>query len=85
MLTLATIHEVWGDTSLKSLDALVGCNVVRAVFTHGICSCSAILDDHPTMYVVGNRAPDLTTTRTSPSSTPTPTRPEWSMANRRRT
>jgi hypothetical protein len=45
--------------------------------------CSAILEDHPTMYVVGNRAPDLTTTRTSPSSTPTPTRPEWSTANRR--
>jgi hypothetical protein len=47
--------------------------------------CSAISDDHPTMYVVGNRAPDLTTTRTSPSSTPAPTRPEWSMATRRPT
>jgi hypothetical protein len=85
MPTPAEVHELSGDTSLKSLDTLVGRNVVGAVLMHCVYSCTAISDSHPMMHVVGNPVPDSGITTTSPSSTPTPTHPEWSMTNRRRT
>jgi hypothetical protein len=85
MPTLADAHELSGDTSLKSLDTLVGRNVVGAVLMHCVYSCNAISDGHPMMHVVGSPVPDSRTTTTSSSSTPTPTHPEWSMTNRRRT
>jgi hypothetical protein len=84
MPTLAEVHKLSGDASLKNLHTLVGRNVVGAVLMHCIYSCAAISDGHPMMHVVGNPAPGSTTT-TSPSSMPTPTHPEWSVANRRRT
>jgi hypothetical protein len=84
MPTLAEIHELSGDTSLKSLDTVVGRNVVGAVLMHCVYSCTAISDGHPMMHVVGNPVPASRTTTTSRSSTPTPTHPEWSMTNRRR-
>jgi hypothetical protein len=85
MPTLAEVHELSGDTSVNNLDTLVGRNVVGAVLVHCIYSCTALSDGHPMMHVVGNPVPDSRTTTTSPSSTPTPTHPEWCMANRRRT
>jgi len=84
MPTLAEVHELSGDTSLKNLDTLVGRNVVGAVLMHCLYSCNAISDGHPMMHVVGNPVPDSRTTTSSPSSMPTPTHPEWSMSNRRR-
>jgi hypothetical protein len=81
MPTLAEVHELSGDTSLENLDTLVGRNVVGAVLMHCIYSCTAISDGHPMMHVVGNPVPDAGDTTTSP----TPTHPEWSMPNRRRT
>jgi hypothetical protein len=78
MPSLAEIHELSGDTSLKSLDTLVGRNVVAAVLVHCVYSCDAISDGHPMLHVVGNPVPDSRTT------TPTPTHPEWCMTNRRR-
>jgi hypothetical protein len=78
MPTLAEVHEPSGDTSLKSLDTIVGRNVVGAVLMHCLYSCNAISDGHPMLHVVGIPVPD------SRTSTPTPTHPEWSMTNRRR-
>jgi hypothetical protein len=85
MPTLAEVHELSGDTSLKNLDALVGRNVVGAVLMHCIYSCTSISDGHPMMHVVGNPVPDSRTTTSSPSSMPTPTHLKWSVTNRRRT
>jgi hypothetical protein len=85
MPTLAEVHEMSGDASLKNLDTLVGRNVVGAVLMHCVYSCTAISDGHPMMHVVGNPVADSRTTTTSPSSTPTPIDPEWSMIKRRRT
>jgi hypothetical protein len=85
MPTLAEVGELSGDASLKSLDTLVGRNVVGAVLMHCVYSCNAISDDLPMMHVVGHPMPDSRTTTTSPSSTPTRTHPDWSMTNRRRT
>jgi hypothetical protein len=85
MPTLTEVRELSGDTSLKNLDALVGRNVVGAVLMHCVYSCTAISDGHPMMHVVGNPVPDSRTMTSSPSSMPTPTHPEWSMTNRRRT
>jgi hypothetical protein len=84
MPTLSEVHELSGDTSLKSLDTVVGRNVVGAVLMHCVYSCTAISDGHPMMHVVGNPVPASRTTTTSRSSTPTPTHPERSMTNRRR-
>jgi len=85
MPTLAEVHELSGDTSLKNLDALVGRNVVGAVLMHCIYSCTTISDGHPMMHVVGNPVPDSRSTTSSPSSMPIPTRPGCSVTNRRRT
>jgi hypothetical protein len=74
MPTLAEVHELSGDTSLKSLDTLVGRNVVGAVLVHCIYSCTAISDGHPMLHVVGNPVPDSRTATTSPSSASTPSR-----------
>jgi hypothetical protein len=82
--TLAEVHELPADTSIQNLNTVVGRNVVGAVLTHCVYSCTAISDGHPMMHVVGNPLPDLGTTTTSPSSTPSPTHPEWSMTNQRR-
>jgi hypothetical protein len=76
MPTLAEIHELSGDTSLKRLDTLVGRNVVGAVLMHCLYSCDAISDGYPMLHVVGNPVPDARST--------TPTHPEWCMTNRRR-
>jgi hypothetical protein len=78
MPTLAEIHELSGETSLKSLDTLVGRNVVGAVLMHCVYGCEAVSDGRPMLHVVGNPVPDSRTT------TPKPTHPEWSMTNRRR-
>lgn len=83
--TLTEVHALSGDTSLKSLDTLVGRNVVGAVLMHCVYGCTAISDDQPMMHVVGNPGPESRSTTASPSSTPTPTRPKWSTTNRRRT
>ncbi|MDT5177921.1 MAG: hypothetical protein QOJ95_2119 [Mycobacterium sp.] len=78
MPTLAEVHEPSGDSSLESLDTLVGRSVVGAVLMHCLYSCNAISDVHPMLHVAGNPVPDSQTT------TPTPTHPEWSTTNRRR-
>ena len=86
MPTMAEVHELSGETSIQNLETVVGRNVVGAVLTHCVYSCTDISDGHPMMRVAGNPLPDLGTTTTSPSSTPTPspTDPKWSMTNRRR-
>jgi hypothetical protein len=57
--TLAEVNERSGDTSLKSLDILVGRNVVGAVVVHCIYTCTAISEGHSMTHVAGSPVRDI--------------------------